>query len=154
MATFQHILFPTDFSEYSRYARDFAIALTRDFGARLTVLHVMEEPVYPVDVTPFGFSPVEFARERREQVQKLMDQVAEEIRAQGVQPEPVIVEGKAFVQIITVARERGADLIVIGTHGRTGLSHMLMGSVAEKVVRKAACPVLTVRKPGQTFEMP
>jgi len=154
MSTFRHILFPTDFSEHSKYARCYAISLAKEFDAKLTIVHVLEEPVYPIDVTPFGFSPIEFARELRGQVEKQMAQVMEEIKDDALKVESLIVEGKPFVQIITVARERGVDLIVIGTHGRTGLSHVLLGSVTEKVVRKSPCPVLTVRKPGQEFVLP
>jgi len=154
MALFSTILFPTDFSEHSQFAREHAVSLCRECGARLMVLHVIEEPIYPIDVTPFGFSPVELARDCRDRVAKQMAQLIEEIGNEGIEVESLIVDGKPFVQIIGVAREKGADLIVIGTHGRSGLSHVLLGSVTEKVVRKAPCPVLIVRKPGHQFVPP
>jgi nucleotide-binding universal stress UspA family protein len=68
--------------------------------------------------------------------------------------EKMVVRGVPFVEIIRIAKERSADLIVIGTHGRTGIDHMLFGSTAEKVVRKSSCPVLTVRIAGKEFKMP
>jgi len=154
MSSFKSILLPTDFSDYSKYARAYAISLCREFKAKLLALHVLEDPVYPIDTTPFGFSPVQFVRERRDSAEKELEKVVEEIAKEGIETESLIVEGKPFVQIITVAREREVDLIVIGTHGRTGLSHYLLGSVTEKVVRKAPCPVLTVRKHGQEFVLP
>ena len=154
MDKISRILFPTDFSEHSTYARDFAVQRAKDFGASLLILHVIEDPVYPVDVTPFGFSPIEFSRERRDQVDKMMADVVKEIGDAGIEIRTLVTEGKPFMEIIATAREERIDLIVIGTHGRTGLSHVLLGSVTEKVVRKAPCPVLTVRKPGQEFVHP
>jgi nucleotide-binding universal stress UspA family protein len=83
-----------------------------------------------------------------------MDKWIAEVSQRVKDPEKMVVRGVPFVEIIRIAKERHVDLIVIGTHGRTGIDHMLFGSTAEKVVRKASCPVLTVRIAGKEFKMP
>jgi nucleotide-binding universal stress UspA family protein len=135
------ILHPTDFSDCSDVAFRLACALARDYGARLVVLHVAELPAvvsgdgmlmmpYPVDSEPL-----------REQLQKLTPGAPE------VPVEHRLVEGYPAEQILRVAAQKNCDLILMGTHGRTALNRLLMGSVAEQVVRKAPCPVLTVKTP-------
>jgi nucleotide-binding universal stress UspA family protein len=135
------ILHPTDFSDRSGNALPLACALARDYAARLVVLHVAQP-------TPLvygeGFvvpDPDETVREERERLQNLLVPVS------GIPVEKRFVEGDPADRVLDVAREIRADLIVMGTHGRTGLKRLLMGSVAEQVVRKAVCPVLTVTTP-------
>jgi len=139
------ILHPTDFSPRSDVAFQLACVLARDAGARLIVLHVLERPliVYSgVALAPPAPPPSEEERrQRREQLQ-------------GVRPaDPAVAvehrleEGDPATAIVQVAQETGCNLIVMGTHGRTGLGRLLMGSVAEKVVREAPCLVLTVKAP-------
>lgn len=83
-----------------------------------------------------------------------LDRAVGEIATDGLQVQPLVLNGVPFVEIVRCARDREADLIVLGTHGRSGLAHLLIGSVAERVVRKAPCPVLTVKHPEHEFVMP
>jgi nucleotide-binding universal stress UspA family protein len=136
------ILHPTDFSEHSAYALRLACALTRDYGARLVILHVATPPVlvYGEAVLPAP-DPEVLTREEQDQLNQLA------VPDAGVRAERRFEQGDAVAAILRVAEELPADLIVLGTHGRTGLGRLLMGSVAEQVVRKAPCPVLTVKNP-------
>jgi len=140
----QHILVPTDFSEYADYALDYAIELAKILQARLTVLYVYYLPSLALgEVSPAVLDDTLQAMETnaRQQAQKALARV---LKA-GIQGDSILVEGTPFQTIIDTAKDKEADLIVMGTHGRTGLSHVLMGSVAEKVVRLAPCPVLVTR---------
>jgi universal stress protein A len=134
------ILHPTDFSDRSGNALALAQALARDYGARLVILHVAHTvPVFAGEgMVPV--SPEEIRAEAEEQLRAL--RVADDQRV-----ERRLEMGDAVTEILRVARELPADLIVMGTHGRTGLGRLLMGSVAEQVVRRASCPVLTVSHP-------
>ena len=135
------ILHPTDFSEYSEYALRLAAALTRDYGARLVVLHVVTPPtiIYGEGVVPPD--PQDNLAEARERLERLA------VPGNNVSAERRFVEGDPATEILRLARDLRADLIVMGTHGRTGLRRLLMGSVAEKLVRRAPCPVLTLKTP-------
>jgi nucleotide-binding universal stress UspA family protein len=136
------ILHPTDFSDRSRYALALASALARDYGARLIVLHAVAVPtVVYGDGVVVAASPGVLLASAREQLDGLP------LPHTGVRAERRVEEGDAVEVILRVAQEVRADLIVMGTHGRTGLGRLLMGSVAELVVRKAGCPVLTVKAP-------
>jgi nucleotide-binding universal stress UspA family protein len=134
------ILHPTDFSVPSDYAFRTACALARDYGARLVALHVVTIPtvVYGEGMVLPDVS--NYHEEARAKLDRL------EAPA-NVRLERRAVEGEPVTEILRGAEAARADMIVMGTHGRTGLSRLLMGSVAEKVVRQAACPVLTVRMP-------
>jgi len=135
------ILHPTDFSEHSEFALRLAGALARDYGARLIVLHVFEPPplVYGEVMLP---PPLE---DLRSAAQQQLDQLS--VPDVNVRVQRRLEQGDSVLEILHVAREAVADLIVMGTHGRTGLKRLLMGSVAERVTRQAPCPVLTVRTP-------
>jgi nucleotide-binding universal stress UspA family protein len=141
MPRFQKILHPTDFSEHASHAFKLACSLARDAGAKLILLHVHYVPmVTPAEVPP-PYQPEESPEVLWE-------------RLRAIQPEnpEVAVEyhmrvGDVADEIISQAQVTQSDLIVMGTHGRTGLSRLLMGSVAEKVLRRAPCPVLTVKHP-------
>jgi nucleotide-binding universal stress UspA family protein len=141
MLAIHTILHPTDFSERSQHAFGLACALTRDYGARLIVLHVAEAPpvVYGEGLVPPN------PEELRVAAQRQLDQL--QVPHANVRAERRLGQGDVVTEILRVAQEVNADLIVMGTHGRTGLGRLLMGSVAELVVRKAACPVLTVKTP-------
>jgi nucleotide-binding universal stress UspA family protein len=140
------ILHPTNFSEHSSCAFSLAAGLARDYGARLVVLHVMGPPVATAPVAAYaeGLSAIDLdkmiaaARERLDRLPEPRPDVRSERR---------LAEGDAVEEILRVSQEIGADLIVLGTHGRTGLERLVMGSVAEQVVRKATCPVITVKTP-------
>ncbi len=136
------ILHPTDFSPHSEYAFCMACSLARDYQARLVVLHVAE-PALAVYGEGALFLPppgaiLEEARERLEHVRPPAPDIAVERR---------LKDGEPAVEIVRAAAEANADLVVMGTHGRRGLGRLLMGSVAEAVLRKAPCPVLTVKGP-------
>lgn len=154
MHAWKKICCPVDFSEPSRAAMEAAVELSRRFGAELTLLHASVEPEFSRSdaMTLEGVverEPVTAAHERA--LAELKGQ-AEALGAPDVST--AVVRGTPFVEIVRFARAGGYDLIVMGRHGRTGLAHALLGSVAEKVVRKAPCAVLTVRAPGHAFEMP
>jgi nucleotide-binding universal stress UspA family protein len=135
------ILHPTDFSDRSGFAFRLACALARDYGARLILLHVAPLPVliYGEGVVPPP--PDDYPQRLEEELHRL------EVPDPSIHVEYRLKEGDPVTEILGVADASSADLIVMGTHGRTGLSRMLMGSVAEKVLRRANCPVLTVRAP-------
>ena len=140
----QHILVPTDFSEYADYALDYAIELAKTFQARVTVLYVYYLPTLALgEVSPAVIDETLEAMETnaRQQTQKALARVLNA----GLQGDSAIAEGVPFQMIIDTAKDKSADLIVMATHGRTGLTHVLMGSVAERVVRMAPCAVLVTR---------
>ncbi|QDT65543.1 universal stress protein [Calycomorphotria hydatis] len=153
MPPIKRILLPTDFSPYSHVAAEHAFQLAGCFGAELHLLHVIQDPVmmYP-DVALSVPPPMIDVRELESSAQKSLDRISipEHISCTA----RTVRHGPEFLEIVRYAKENEIDMIVMGTHGRSGLSHALMGSVAEKVVRKAPCPVLTVRPEGHKFEMP
>jgi nucleotide-binding universal stress UspA family protein len=142
MLPIRTILHPTDFSEHAGYAFRLACALARDYGAKLVVLHVAEPPVavYGEGVIVPVYDPIH--EELKVKLRKIRAPNPEEVEV-----EHRMVEGDPPEEILAVAKEHSCDLIIMGTHGRTGLRRLLMGSVAEEVVRKALCPVLTIRTP-------
>lgn len=138
---YKHILVPVDFSESSRHALELGIELATTFKASLTLIHVWEIPTYPyMELVPTNIdylTPVENAAKA-----KLAETVAEiEARLPGVKS--LLKVGNPWEQILTAIAGHGIDLVVMGTHGRRGLSHVLLGSVAEKIVRLSPVPVLT-----------
>lgn len=144
MLSIQTILHPTDFSQPSVFAFQLACALARDYGARLIILHVVMPPsaVAYREMVVHGEFDGSYQRLRAE---------LEQIRPADptIRVEHRLQEGDAATEILRGAQETRADLVVMGTHGRMGLGRLL-GSVAEKVVRQAPCPVLTVRAPLQS----
>jgi universal stress protein A len=141
------ILVPIDFSEGSEKALDYAVPFAMQFGARITVLHIAQ--VYCC-ASEFAYMPVE-----QEEMHERMRQRLGELAASRIGPEimggTVVRDGTPCDEIIRAARDLKADIIVINTHGYTGLKHMLMGSTAELVVRNAPCPVLVVREVEHEF---
>jgi nucleotide-binding universal stress UspA family protein len=141
---FAHVLCPVDFSDSSLAALEFALSLAQESGARLTVMHVFE---WPADETSARrtLETSEYHRQlEAETRQKLNALISDEVR-QWCAPEPRLVFGKAHERILDVAAREGADLIVIGVHGRNALDLMLFGSTTNQVIRQASCPVLTLR---------
>jgi glycine betaine transporter len=146
------ILVPTDFSAGSVAAVEYALALAQRSGAEIVLVHVMEPTVYSVD---FALTYPDISSEVRQGAIESLRQLSEDARSRGVRAEHALVAGTPFVEIGKVAAERKADLIVMGTHGRTGLAHAVLGSTAERVVRFGPCPVLTVKAvPPDTREAP
>ena len=145
---FSRILVPTDFSPPSDAALEYARILAAKFGSSLRILHVIDDPTAASEFVADGFAPstedirtglLEHGRKRLEQLMNLVDRSRYHAHAD-------VVMGSPAAAIIDYATATGTSLIVMGTHGRTGLAHLLMGSVAEQVVRTAPCPVLTVRQ--------
>lgn len=147
MIELHRILFSTDFSDYSKEALEYAVHLARGFGADLYLLHVFEPPFFSHTGVSPGVRPDihEWIQEVRAAEGENLNKLADQVRHQGPNVHAILKEGTPYLEILKTAGEIPADLIVLGTHGRTGLGHVLMGSVAERVVRKAACPVFTVR---------
>ena len=146
----RQILAPTDFSEFSKQAIESAFALAQTFGAKLLLLHVVELPAYPVE----GFVPSTMGTTLIDDLQRQasldLAQVLREPPNATVEVSRQVDVGIPYRTIVEVAEAVKADLIVMATHGRTGLSHLVMGSVAERVVRTAPCPVLTIRPTAVT----
>lgn len=154
MNSFNKILVPVDFSPHSEHALALAADLARRYGASLCLVHAHEPALYAAPETYLLYTAEQLPALLAE-VQKRLDANVAQARALGVTAvTSEVLSGVPFVEIVRHAREGGFDLIVIGTHGRTGVAHALLGSVAEKVVRKAHCPVLTARLPDQRFEHP
>ncbi|HWP06441.1 MAG TPA: universal stress protein [Polyangiaceae bacterium] len=148
MGTIHRILVPVDFSEPSRRALDYAAELARPLGATLEVLHVAEIPAFvpSASLPEARASDLSLFAVVRESAGRLLAQFVGEAAERGIVVRASRLELGSPAQVITqVAVADGYDLIVIGTHGRTGLTRALMGSVAERVVRHAPCPVLSVR---------
>ncbi len=145
----QRILAPIDFSEPSKYALAYAKDLAAALGASLHVLYVEDDPILTAHTT--GQSYRDEAKAKA--LARLEELFTPEERAK-LNVEFGYREGNAFVEIVRFARDQKMDLIVMGTHGRRALAHVLLGSVAENVVRTSYCPVLTLRRPDQNFEMP
>jgi nucleotide-binding universal stress UspA family protein len=147
VSTFRKILVPVDFSEHSTVALDMAVSLARDFAASLTIVHVYEPLAVAVPQGYQLFSDAQLKSWFEELQQGLarLQQRAAAAGAPGVATE--LLHGFAVAELQNYAAENSFDLIVMGTHGRRGLSHAFLGSVAERLVRVAPCPVLTVRAP-------
>ena len=141
MLTIGTILHPTSFSEHSEFAFRLACALARDYGARLVVLHVLPPPMLVYGGGPIVADPAPSLDDMKDKLRQL------ETQAHGVRIESQVMEGEAVDMILRAATETHSDLIVMGTHDRTALARLLLGSVAEAVLRKASCPVLTVKTP-------
>ncbi|NOR65689.1 MAG: universal stress protein [Candidatus Scalindua sp.] len=152
MISLKKILCPIDHSDCSKEALKYAVSFAMKDEAKLYLLHI-------IDIRSFNDSLVAMSQqipdeETLEQLRmKLLDCIPEDIR-DDMDVEATVIQGIPFAEIISTAKEKEIDMIVIGSHGRTGISHMMLGSVSEKVVRKAPCPVLTVRQPGHEFVMP
>ncbi len=151
MMKISRILHPTDLSESSALAMEYATALARQFNAELHLLHVISDPVVTVAPPIAGFIPKGYHEEIRKHFEQELKKLAED---QDLKTHARVSEGTPFVEIIRYAREEGIDLIVMGTHGRSGLMSLLIGSVAENVVRKSRCPVLTVHPEKHEYVSP
>jgi len=150
----RHILVPVDFSDTSKKAIQYAVPFGAAFDAEVLLLHVMQPYSVPVEL---GYMPPQWAESQREFVKSARDELdklcAREIGARA-RSQVQVREGVPWQEIIAAARETCADLIILATHGRTGLRHVLLGSVAERVVRHAPCPVLVVRERERDFVPP
>ncbi len=153
MAAFQHILLATDFSETAACATELALLMARTFNASLDVLHVLETEI-PLAADGVIYLPLNYYEELEKQAAEKLEAVIPRSDRDKLSVTLVLRKGAPFVEIVRYARDQKMDLIVLGTHGRGALAHVIMGNVAERVVRKASCPVLTVRHPNHEFVMP
>jgi len=147
----KRILFPTDFSEPAKEAQLYAMALAEKFGAELHLLHVIP-PLIPYPDAAFPYALTQSETEL--QIGAANQRLAKEVDSAWSQQHVVVhstVMGLAVDEILSYAKEQEIDLLVVGTHGHTGLSRLLIGSVAEKLVRISLCPVLTVHPKGHQF---
>jgi nucleotide-binding universal stress UspA family protein len=147
MKDFSTILFATDFSEISEYAYDYAYTLAKKFNRKLIVMHVINEPV---DLRGFYVPHISFEsleKEIEDAAEKMMKKFCSGRLTDLAGSDTVIVSGIPYDEIINKADKEDVSLIVLGTHGRAGLDHLLFGSTAERVVRRARCPVMTIRPP-------
>ena len=141
------ILIPTDFSSSAKYAFLYAIEFNKKFNARLQLLHVMQDFT---DFSEFNLSPSilpQLYAEFEENATERMEEMVANFIPQDIICDTYILHGIPFYEIVKFAQDEKSDLIIIGSHGRTGLQHMIFGSTAEKVVKKAACPVLVIKHP-------
>lgn len=146
MTNITHILCPVDFSDTSEIALGYAVQLAQRFGARVTVLHVYQlmSMIYPDDVL---VDPVGTDSRLRKACEERLGKAIAPFASEGVPITTALREGLPFVEVLEAASALAADLIVMGTHGRSGIRRALIGSVTERVVRGASVPVLSVRKP-------
>ncbi len=145
MEKFEKILFALDFSEHAEYAFDYALTLAKNFNARLLIIHVIQEPV---DLSGFYVPHISFEKlekEIEEGAEKMMANFCDTMIKDFNNYETSIVSGVPYEEILKKAEEEGISLIVMGTQGRKGIDHLLFGSTAERVVRNAKTPVMTVR---------
>jgi nucleotide-binding universal stress UspA family protein len=150
MITLKNLLVPSDFSEYSDQALRYGLELARKFDATLYLLHIVPDPATQAFAGEFQTLPpsevvddwVLEAQHRLAQIVPAVDRNRVRIR---------VIVGSPFSEILQFAEQEEIDLIVMGTHGRGGVRHFLLGSIAERVVRRAPCPVLTVRHPQHGF---
>jgi nucleotide-binding universal stress UspA family protein len=141
--TFRRILVATDFAESAERARACAVQLARRHGAELVLLHVyMDLPAYP-EITAGQVEAI--YEEQRRWIDSALERRARSARSEGLLARALLRTGPAASTIADTAREEGADLLVVGTHSRSGLDRLIVGSVAERVVRLAACPVLVIK---------
>ena len=145
---FKRILVPIDFSQHSMKAFQHALGLARHFGSELILVHIVEQIIYPGDWMYPPLAMSDFATEKRDEIATKLNALTQD---SGVKTESIVRLGRAWQEIAELAKERKADLVVVATHGYTGLRHVLLGSVAEKIVRHAPCLVLTVRAEETDF---
>jgi len=157
------ILAPTDFSKFSGFALEWAAYLAKCLKANLTLLHVVPEEKGRIIEEVIGEGAVthipkgireNVVEERQKKIREQFNMVVSHEIKSAIKVEEVVLIGVPFLEIIKAAKEKEVDLIVMGTHGRTGLAHVLIGSVAEKVVHHARCPVLTIKHPQYKFIAP
>ena len=155
MIELHRILVPTDFSKFSQIALTYASALAEKFTAALYLLHVVQDlAVFIPDMITVAPPPAPTVEQMTKAVQDAFDRIVKENKLDRFPIHREVREGTPFYEIVRYAKEQKIDLIIMGTHGHTGLTHMLLGSVTEKVVRKAPCPVLTIRHPEHEFVHP
>ena len=151
MEMIKKILVPIDFSDYSKKALQYTVKLAKTFNAELFLVYVIEPMVYPADLSMGQMVIPQSEVNLSEKANTELEELATNEIGDSLKYNIFIKTGKPFMEIIETATEVDADLIIIATHGHTGVEHLLFGSTSEKVVRKAPCPVLTLREPLKGF---
>ena len=153
MLNLKHILHPTDFSDSSNLALKYACSLATQFGAELHLINVIHD-VGMISPPISGFIPPDYYQQLTQYATEELAELPEKVINHSGSVVRNVCEGVPFVEIIRYAKENAIDMIVMGTHGYSGVKHLILGSVAENVVRKAPCPVLTIRPENHQFVMP
>lgn len=152
MIRIKNILVPTDLSDYAAYALNYGREFASAYGARLHLLHVLDYYWATPATADFPGLPgnivLKYEKEKQDQLSALVNEI------EGIDVLDAIKRGVPHVAIVRYARHHDIDLIILASHGRTGISHALIGSVAEKVVQMAPCPVLTIKHPEHEFTLP
>jgi universal stress protein A len=144
MTRFAKILVPIDFSDHSAAAQRTAVELAKTFSAKIWLLHCYQ--LHPGGISPYGIAaPASYHDDVRDVVTRQLRECQEKVEAEGVPSEASVSSEFPPQAIVEMAKDIGADLIVMGTRGLTGIKHVMLGSVAERTVRSAPCPVLTVK---------
>jgi len=155
MWNLKSIVVPVDFSETSDTALSYAKDLAAKFQCTLHLLHVVQDPyTQPWGAEAYGVSLPNLLQEMEKNANVRLAGIIDAPTRDELRVITVVKVGSPFIEIVRYAADQKADLIVMGTHGRGAVAQMFLGSVAEKVVRKAGCPVLTVRQPGHEFVRP
>ena len=153
MTRFRKILVPVDFSDHSSAAIDTATEIAKMFGAKIDLLHCYR--LDPADVSPYGVAAsASYDSRVRDRAARRLKESEEKLAVEGIETETSLSSAFPSEAITKMAQEVGADLIVMGTHGRGAIAHVLLGSTTEKVVRKSPCAVMTVRMSEHKFVMP
>ena len=146
------VLVPIDFSDYSKNALRYATQFSLQFRAKMILIYVVEPMIYPADFSMGQVAIPSADIDLQKRGEEELSNLAKNFIDSSLEVETIIKTGKPFVEINETASEKDVDLIIMATHGHTGVEHLLFGSTAEKVVRKAPCPVLTLREPIKGFQ--
>lgn len=146
------VLVPIDFSDYSKSALKYAVNFAKSFNAEIILVYVVEPVIYPPDFSMGQIAMPSINAEWDDRAKDELQKLAKSDITGAGNVKTIIKTGKPFVEIIETAKEEDVDLIIIATHGHSGVEHILFGSTAEKVVRKAPCPVLTLREPIKGYD--
>jgi len=152
MEMIKKILIPIDFSNYSKKALQYSISFAKRFNAELVLVYVIEPMIYPADLSMGQMVIPQADVDLSEKSKNDLTELAKNEIGENLKFTVLIKTGKPFMEIIETAKEVDSDIIIMATHGHTGVEHLLFGSTAEKVVRKAPCPVLTIREPLKGFK--
>ena len=145
------VLVPIDFSDYSKSALNYAADFAKKFNAGIILIYVVEPVIYPPDFSMGQIAIPTINTEWDMKAKEELDKLAKTEIPDAITVNTVVKTGKPFIEIIETASEEDVDMIIIASHGHSGMEHILFGSTAEKVVRKAPCPVLTLREPRKGF---
>ncbi len=148
------VLVPIDFSDYSKSALNYAADFAKKFNAGIILIYVVEPVIYPPDFSMGQIAIPSINTEWDMKAKEELDKLAKTEIPDAITVNTVVKTGKPFMEIIETASEEDVDMIIIASHGHSGMEHILFGSTAEKVVRKAPCSVLTVKDPQHEFIIP